>query len=281
MSTAVRLFVSFLFLLALTACAAVSSPLERPPIAYPEELRQRLVELALREWEAFGGGIIDQRGPQRVVLRESMSESDPRVFHLLQGYWNAVREEQEGWGWHIEEQRELYRKGASETWDVPWSAAFISYLMRSAGVDRLDFRWSAAHSFYLDHALHTHRQWGDRALYTPIDLEDHQPLPGDLLCQDRSRPAARRLQRVAQRWEEAGRFRPMHCDLVVASHPFRLSLVGGNLSNSVQLIYLPLNAQGYVPRGLGAGDKSASPFALLRLNVPYSEAIPLLSEAAR
>jgi len=282
LSLARRLTVSLLALLWLAACAAVAPPEEEPPIAYPAELRERLVELALREWEAFGGGITDYRGPERLELRTPMSENDPRVFHLLQGYWNAVREERDSWPRHIREQREVFRTGDSESWqDVPWSAAFISYLLRSAGVDLADFRWSAAHSFYLDHALATHRRWGDLALYTPLDLEDHKPVPGDLLCQDRSRPAERRLSRVAERIQEVGRFRPMHCDLVVDSHPFRLSLIGGNLGNAVRLIYLPLSADGYPYRWSSQEGGRPSPFAILRLNVPQSEGAPLLSEVAR
>lgn len=274
--------IPLLALLLLSACAGVVPPAEEPPIAYPASLRDRLVDLALREWEAFGGGISDYRGPERVELRPSLLEEDPRVFHLVQGYWNAVREERASWPQHLLEQRAAYRSGSSDSWsEVPWSAAFISYLFRSAGVDEADFRWSAAHSFYLDHALQAQDRWGDLALYTPLDLQDHRPRPGDLVCQDRSRPVARRLAAVEERRRELGRFRPMHCDLVVDARPYRLSLVGGNLRNAVRLIYLPLDDGGYLRPWPAEEGSRASPFAILRLNVPQPMSGSLLSEAQR
>lgn len=282
MRSGVRFAAGLLALLFLTACGTTLPPRDEPPIAYPPELRSRLVELALREWQAFGGGITDFRGREQLELQAALPENDPRVFHLIQGYWNAVREERSDWPHYVLEQRAAFRVDPGDSWrELPWSAAFISYLMRTAGVDRADFAWSAAHSFYLDHALRSHRRWGDRTLYVPHDLEDHRPLPGDLLCQDRSRPPGRRLAKVAERLREMGRFRAMHCDLVVASHFGRLSLIGGNLKNSVRLIYLPLDPDGHVPRWPPGERERPSPFALLRLNVPYSDELPVPSDFVR
>ncbi|WP_366555286.1 DUF2272 domain-containing protein [Aquibaculum sediminis] len=261
--------------LLLAACETARPPLDAPPVPYPESLRERLVEQAEREWRAFGGGITDLRGPEREELRPALSEDDPRVFHLVQGYWNAVREERDTWPAYIKSQRARYREADAEVWrPLPWSAAFISYLMRSTGVDRSDFYWSAAHSYYLDHAIRMQQRWGGRALYTPMDLETHRPEPGDLLCADRSRPADARLQRVAQRVDELGEFRGMHCDLVVARHSRRLALIGGNLGNAVRMIYLPLDAEGRVPRGLGGSSGQPAPFVVLRLNLVDQDAPP-------
>src|SRR5699024_1088276 len=79
--------VALLALLLLSACAGVAPQPEEPPVPYPAELRDRLVDLALREWQAFGSGITDYRGPDRVELQTPLAESDPQVFHLVQGYW--------------------------------------------------------------------------------------------------------------------------------------------------------------------------------------------------
>ncbi|MFC7689702.1 DUF2272 domain-containing protein [Paeniroseomonas aquatica] len=55
------------------------------------------------------------------------------------------------------------------------------------------------------------------------------PRPGDLLCADRG-PAPIRDWR--QRAADAGRFRPMHCDIVVAAGPGAVEAVGGNVSTA-------------------------------------------------
>jgi len=263
-----RLAAGFLILLLLSACAAPARLHEEPPIVYPAALRDQLVALATSEWEAFGRGVSDYRGAEVIELQAPRWKDDPRVFHHIQAYWNAVRGEREKWPRYIREQRAVYRGSDAPAWrDIPWSAAFISYLMRSAGVDRADFYWSAAHSFYLDHAIRASRRWGTRALYTPLDLSEHRPEPGDLLCQDRSHPPDKRLLSVAERARELGRFRPMHCDIVVARAPYRLSLIGGNLGKAVRLIYLPLDSYGRLrPWPPQTGERS-SPFALLRLNI--------------
>lgn len=270
-------------LLALAACAAPGPPLPKePPLPYPAELRERLVALAEREWRAFGQGVTDQTGPERVELKPALPQEDPQVFHLVQGYWNAVREERPEWDDYVREQRALRRRGSDRNWQpVPWSAAFISYLMRSAGVDRADFPWTAAHSTYLDYAILSDRRWGRAALYAPLDLEDHAPRPGDLVCADRTRPPTRRLTSVAARMEELGVFRAMHCDLVVERRPGRLDLIGGNLSNSVRMVYLPLDSQGYVRRPPAESTSAPAAFAVLRLNVPEPIERPLLSDAAK
>jgi len=269
-------------LLLLGACAAPRAPVPEvalePPVAYPAALRERLVGLALQEWEAFGAGVTDRSGRESVELRPALTQEDPRVFHLVQGYWNAVREERPEWEDHVAAQRALRRQGSGEVWrSQPWSAAFISYLLRSAGVDRADFAWSAAHRVYLDHAILASRRWGERALYTPLELEQHAPRPGDLVCGDRSRAPEPRLASVAARAAELGAPRGMHCDLVVASEPGRLVLVGGNLGNAVRMVYLPLDAAGRVPRRTPDEAPGATPFAVLRLNLP-EPAAPLLSE---
>jgi len=274
-----------LLALLLAACAAPRPPAPEvplePPVAYPAELRERLVTLALQEWQAFGAGVTDRSGTESVELRPALPQEDPRVFHLVQGYWNAVREERPEWEDHVAAQRALRRQGSGEVWrSQPWSAAFVSYLLRSAGVDRADFAWSAAHRVYLDHAILASQRWGELALYTPLELEAHAPRPGDLVCGDRTRAPEPRLPSLAARAAELGTPRGMHCDLVVASEPGRLVLVGGNLGNAVRMIYLPLEADGRLRRRAPGEAPGATPFAVLRLNVPEPSP-PLLSERAK
>ena len=62
-------------------------------------------------------------------------------------YWRAVPE---GDG-AVARNRARYRYGSADLWREPaWSAAFISFVLRGAGVDAREFPPSAAHAFYLD-----------------------------------------------------------------------------------------------------------------------------------
>ena len=94
--------------------------------------------------------------------------------------------------------------------DVPWSAVFISYLVRSAGFGDDEFRFSDAHADYAREAFAGHGAWRacDAAL-TP-------PRPGDLLCNTRGRAAAVDTFESLGETLRGGGSLPMHCDLVVA-----------------------------------------------------------------
>lgn len=124
--------------------------------------------------------------------------------------------------------------------DVPWSAAFISWLMSQAGV--LDFPASAAH---LDYITASHRGQGPYRISDPYQTRIR---PGDLLCHLRGTMRqldhAGLLQALAEGrttgWQS-------HCDLVVASNPGgnrTAYLIGGNVLNAVTMRLLPVNERG-------------------------------------
>ena len=123
--------------------------------------------------------------------------------------------------------------------DTPWSAAFISFVVRSAGFSEDDFRFSEAHADYARQAFAGHGAW--RA----CDAAGTAPRPGDLLCNTRARAA------VIDSFESLGdalgngRSLPMHCDLVVSIDPVarQASTIGGNVLQSVTLRRLQLEPQ--------------------------------------
>lgn len=122
-----------------------------------------------------------------------------------------------------------------------WSAAFIAALARRAGIGFADLPPATTHARYIDALLARAATDPDGAAFLPHAPEDRAPRPGDLICADRSLyPLAHWTQRLADR----GRFRPMHCDVVVRSRPGTVEAVGGNVEDLVVLRRLPADAEG-------------------------------------
>ena len=130
--------------------------------------------------------------------------------------------------------------------DTPWSAVFVSYLVRSAGYDAREFRFSDAHADYARAALATgHRETDGRAdpgAYRACDPATTAPRPGDLLCSTRARAAVLDSFDALAPALEAGGPLPMHCDLVVAvdAAALQAEAIGGNVLQSVTLRELRL-----------------------------------------
>lgn len=230
--------------LLLAACAAPPPP-PPPPLPYPPSARERLMRLALGEWQEWGCATTGLPGPTLApcaATGPARPEADPANFPRVLAYWRAVPQAD----FAIPPNRALYARAlegeATPLWAQPfWSAAFISWLMGAAGVDHAEFAPDAAHSRYLDHldalaAAHPHL-----APFLPRDPAHHAPRPGDLVCFDRSStPLARWADRAAER----GEFRPMHCDLVLATGPGVVEMLGGNVADMVTLHRAPADDAG-------------------------------------
>ncbi|EHL96497.1 hypothetical protein HMPREF9946_04751 [Acetobacteraceae bacterium AT-5844] len=241
--------------LLLTGCAAQApAPTLAPPIAYPDSTRQRVLRIAVEEWREWGGIVVEDAQPRPASTgpgQESSLTNFPRVL----AYWRAV-EGEAGARAAIDRNRNRYttilaHPGApGELWGEPaWSAAFISFVMRNAGVDQREFPSSAAHAFYIDGMLADAAAFPAQAPFLPRDIGAYAPQPGDLVCADRSR---RPLAGWQDRLPERGEFRPMHCDIVVSVAPGVVEAIGGNIADAVTLSRFPADASGrLLPRPAG------------------------------
>jgi hypothetical protein len=138
--------------------------------------------------------------------------------------------------------------------DVPWSAAFVSAVLKDAGVKPEQFAFSAAHVTYIGQAVRTA---ASESLSTPVDAlyracDPYGTVPrrGDLLCYHRHRladaPAAGPdlfgwlVKRIAEGDSPISR---SHCDIVIGVdvHARKVRVVGGNVQQSVALRSLNLN----------------------------------------
>jgi hypothetical protein len=230
--------------LLVAACAAPPPPLP-PPLPYPPSARERLLRLALGEWQEWGCATTGLPGAPLAPCTPGAAprpENDPTNFPRVLAYWRAVPQSDAA----IPRNRGLYARAlggeVTTLWAEPfWSAAFISWLMVATGLDAPEFAPDAAHARYLDHLDMLAATHPATAPFLPRDPALYAPEPGDLACFDRSRTP---LTRWADRAAERGQFRPMHCDLVVATGPGVVELVGGNVTDRVTLDRQPADAAG-------------------------------------
>ncbi|RVT95776.1 DUF2272 domain-containing protein [Rhodovarius crocodyli] len=235
---------ALLLLLPLAACAVPPAPVALgPPLPYPPSVRTRLLAIAQAEWAEWGSIVADPEAPPRLEAR-------PENFPRLVAYWNAVPGDEGA----LSRNRAIYAQDPAHPpgnlWAEPaWSAAFISYVMQRAGVDRREFRPNASHALYLDPLLSDAAAFPATAPFIPYRPQEYAPRLGDLVCGDRSRNP---LTDWTQRLAEAGRFRPMHCDIVVGLSPGFVEAIGGNVADAVTLSRFPADEAGLLlPRPAG------------------------------
>jgi hypothetical protein len=201
---------------------------------YARFSRADAIAIALREWRAFGQHIDDDPPDARPPpAAEDKPERQPGLWERVGEYWwlgqNVQRREAAWTGKHDEYGSEF---SAGRDGNFAWSAAFISYIMRTAGAGSR-FPYSPTHATYINIArrmsLGTARGWvmvAEAPDVTP-------PQPGDLIC------FARNGKRI--RFEDLptrNQF-PGHCDIVVASAGSILNVIGGNVDDTVTLKHVP------------------------------------------
>ncbi|MFC3124807.1 DUF2272 domain-containing protein [Pseudoroseomonas globiformis] len=247
---AYRGWTSLVSVLWLMACSSSSQlPIRDEEVAALPAHRARLVGNAIQEWQSWGR--ITLHGWPN--LRES--EPDPAMFDKILAYWTSVP----GEGPAIIRRHQALRDALAESQDVAgaasasasislwawpaWSAAFISHQMAASGVPSFVFPPSASHAAYVDVLLAEVQQTGTAAAFAAHHPADYVPRPGDLLCSDRSLyPLLHWQDRIA----DAGQFRPMHCDIVVAARGGTVHVIGGNVLDVVALRIFPADDAGRV-----------------------------------
>ncbi|HTO51559.1 MAG TPA: DUF2272 domain-containing protein [Burkholderiales bacterium] len=187
-------------------------------------MRARMVFLAEQEWELFGRGVVerDAGGTARIEFAgPSTHEVQPAMLSRVLMYWYAVTR-----------APIVGRQGELE----PWSAAFISWLARSAGLTPEEFPSTVFHWDYIERFLAA----GDGTRFVARDPRAYAPRVGDLVCISRSDAVT-----------DFGSLRrgPYHCDLVVGTNAQELEVVGGNVGDIVARARFGVDERGLlVPR---------------------------------
>ncbi|HZP98779.1 MAG TPA: DUF2272 domain-containing protein [Reyranella sp.] len=196
-------------------CPATSWRPEAPPPT--ASARTSMVLLAVQEWFRFGRQTIDfTHGPPRTEI-DGVKERD--AAQRINDYWKSV---------------DRPNLTGLDT-EVPWSAAFISWDIASAGVSRDLFCPDARHTIYVERMVMRTRAPG--AAFIPHRIDERAPQVGDLLCASRA-GGTTSLQNL-----DRG---PGHCDIVVEVRPGQVHAIGGNVGDSVSRSVFPLDGRGFL-----------------------------------
>jgi hypothetical protein len=184
------------------------------PVGDLNALRANIVRIATEEWKRWN-------------IPRRKFERDPQVRQILLDYWLTgprVRVQASDLG--------------SEAWQAghPWSAAFISWVMRKAGAGNA-FPYSSAHATYIK-AAKDNRMANNANPFKAYPVTEVSPAVGDLVCKSRDRSGAT--------YENIRRGMKTHCDIVIDVQPGQLITIGGNVKDSVSKTTVNTDTNGYI-----------------------------------
>ena len=220
----------------LVAQSGHSPPFARMP--YEPFSRADAVAIAQQEWRLFGQRVDDD--PPNSRQRPGPNDDPDRIpgfWQRIGEYWwlgqDANRREAAWTGMHDESGQEFDDRRDDY---YAWSAAFISYVMRTAGAGAR-FPYAPSHYVYID--IGKEMKLGRTSGWTVIAErpEEYAPVPGDLICFSRERRPVKYDKLPVRHF--AG-----HCDIVVARDNGQISVIGGNVDHAVTMKHVPVTADG-------------------------------------
>jgi hypothetical protein len=213
-----------------------------PPFArmsYQRFSRTEALAIAQQEWRLFGQLVYDE--PPRHGADPEPNDSpsrSPGAWERIGEYWwlgqDANRRESAWTGMHDENGREI-EDGQDDFY--AWSAAFISYVMRTAGAGAR-FPYAPSHYIYIDIAkdMTLSRTSGWTLVAERVDA--YAPVPGDLICFSRGGKRPMTYEKLP-----APRF-AAHCDIVVSRERQQISVIGGNVNHAVTMKHVLVTPDG-------------------------------------
>jgi Uncharacterized protein conserved in bacteria (DUF2272)/Cell Wall Hydrolase len=195
-------------------------------------IRDRIVELCLAEWKTFGEGTLE--------------EAHNDVFKRVGDYWESIG---------------IFGRTGQTVEDgkrPPWSAAFISFIVRNAGGGER-FLYDGAHWRYVRDLI----DGRTGALYEVVKPEDHAPEVGDLVHAGREEAKNFTFDDAMRQFERDKGY-PSHSDFVIRVDLAnrKIFTIGGNVSESVTESEYALKANGKLAKR-GAANRPW--IAVLRL----------------
>ena len=178
-----------------------------------QAFRQKIVQIANQELVRWGRG--------------SIKETDPAIRRVLNDYWKTGTSNNYG-------DAQLGDPNFQK--DHPWSAAFISWVMRTAGAGNA-FKYSSAHSTYTRWAK-DNRESNNNNPFKAYRTTELAPQVGDIVCKRRAGSGAN--------YDNIRPGMKTHCDIVTDVQPGRLVTIGGNVSNSVSQTVPRTDARGFL-----------------------------------
>jgi Uncharacterized protein conserved in bacteria (DUF2272) len=217
----------------------------------PTVFASNVEQIAIDQWTFFGQ---QEYGADGHVLHVGHKEGEDPWFKRVGQYWL------EGTNTHGLDGQDH---------SAPWSAAFISWVMKKAGAgDR--FRYSTQHSVYIAQSIRDFSSKRDAAGFWGQRLNEYRPMVGDLVCWSRQ-------DGVDYDHQMGGDYKG-HSDIVVAVEPGRIWIIGGNVGDSVTKRPLLLDQRGFLPPTTQGGE---TVFAIMQDRISTPQVDSLTEEGAR
>jgi len=225
---------------------------------------------------AVGAKVAPQPGPApgpAPAPSSSLCDEIVRVAEAEYRRWHAGRQLRETDSDAVPILQRYYREGVNQrvgaaelqdtAWQMahPWSAVFVSYVMRTAGAGAA-FRYSPAHQDYVAAAR---RNRIDNVVSSPFwayRADEVAPQVGDLICAARDNSGAS-YDNIGDKQR-----RKTHCDIVTEVRPGQLRVIGGNVRNNVDAKKIRRLPDGR----LALDGDQARIFAVLRCRGPIGSA---------
>jgi hypothetical protein len=198
---------------------------EGEPLATPaasQGLAASIIAGAQREWLRWGKSVFG-----RIGHRESEGEF---AHFILDNYCPTVNatptlSQIRGNQWH-------------------WSAAFVSFVLMQAGVTSAQFPFNASHSVYIRDAIRRKKSNDTSALFWGYRVDDAEaiPRPGDIIGAAGHGQNMTVAEALAF-YDKTGEYES-HCDIVVATRPGQIDVIGGTVSQSVTMQTLQISPDG-------------------------------------
>ena len=175
----------------------------------------------------------------RKFLRKRLTKNREKLIASVHREWMRFMR---GTG---KEHHDPYYKYVGEMWealgidldgtdrDTPWSAAAISFMVKKSGTAYKKFKFAAAHSKFVHHAINARFDEDTSVPFWGYRLDEIQPEVGDIICRDNPNYAPAVDFEVA-RHQHAYR---SHTDIIVSidSEHDKIIAIGGNVSHSVKI----------------------------------------------
>ncbi|CCI32965.1 hypothetical protein MTo_00106 [Microcystis aeruginosa NIES-1211] len=201
--------------------------------------QEKVAENAVKEWRNFHNPPIVVRAKADTEIRRDTGTAERPLEYaqcnIVNRYWRSVKTPPRGDFCRLPRIADKNQGG----WDnYPWSAAFISFIMKQSRAGD-QFKYSVRHATYIVDAVKNRDNPNASFRGYPIDWI--RPSVGDLICAPRGENAGLTYWKII----DQGDFES-HCDIVVAKNNNQLEVIGGNVGDSVAKTIVSLDDQGHI-----------------------------------
>lgn len=178
---------------------------------------ENALRIARAEWDRFGNQTIDKTN---TIVKKGGQEAEAPYWERVGDYWKAVG----------------FPNLTGKDTDQPWSAAFISWVMKEAGMEDR-FSYSEWHATYIRNSIFARKRGDKQFAYWGYRLDERAPQVGDLVGYARQGGVTFDYQPLTY---------SSHTDLVVAVRPGEIDVIGGNVKDSVSLKTVATDSKGQI-----------------------------------